>query len=516
MRRRDFLKRIPPVLATPFALHGLRMQGLAETNRLYEGLAKIEETDRVLVIIQLEGGNDGLNTVIPFEDAIYYNARPNLAVAKEEVLRLNGQSLLGMNPVMEGMASLFNDGELSIVQNIGYDQMNLSHFTGTEIWNTASGWRKDEFLNTGWVGRYLAGEYPDFPDVLPDAPLAVEISPATSSIFTVVGASIAMSLTDPQEFYDLVSAGPNVSDEVDVTTLAGREWEFIDLINRQSITFADTVRSAATKAENQVTYPDTDFARALAIVARLVAGGLGTRIYKVRLGNFDTHGGQAVVHPLLLQTLSDGVKAFQDDLHALNVANRVVGMTYSEFGRRVGENGPGTDHGTAAPHFVFGSKVNGGQVFGSVPDLVNVDRFGNLPHELDFHCYYASVIAPLFNLDDTRLNDILPLNLCDRSSFLPLYRASSVRESEVRAGHLKVVPNPVSSSLVVSLPEGVQDASTLHLILFDSSGRVVRREERVGSERRITLNVEELPSGSYYLDLRSGVSSWRGDFVVVR
>ncbi|MGE3802518.1 MAG: DUF1501 domain-containing protein [Candidatus Kapaibacterium sp.] len=516
MRRRDFLKRIPPVLATPFALHGLRLQGLAETNRLYEGLAKIGETDRVLLIIQLEGGNDGLNTVIPFEDAIYYNARPNLAVAKEEVLRLNGQPLLGMNPVMEGMASLFNDGELAIVQNIGYDQMNLSHFTGTEIWNTASGWRKDEFLNTGWVGRYLAGEYPDFPDVLPDDPPAIEISPATSSIFTVVGASIAMSLTDPQEFYDLVSAGPNVSDEVDVTTLAGREWEFIDLINRQSITFADTVRSAATKAENQVTYPDTDFARSLAIVARLVAGGLGTRIYKVRLGNFDTHGGQALVHPLLLRTLSDGVKAFQDDLHALNVADRVVGITYSEFGRRVGENGPGTDHGTAAPHFVFGSGVNGGEVFGNVPDLVNVDRFGNLPHELDFYCYYASVIAPFFNVDDTRLKDILPLNLCDRSSFLPLYRASSVKEADARVDQLKVVPNPVSASLFISLPVALHGAATLHLALYDGGGRVIREEERMGLESELVLNVEELPSGTYYLEIRSGMHLWRGDFMVVR
>ena len=516
MRRREFLKRIPPVLATPLALHGMRLQGLAGTNRLYDGLSRLGETDRVLVIIQLEGGNDGLNTVVPIEDDVYYRLRPTLAVPKGEALSLDGQELLGLNPVMEGMARLFNQGELAVVQNIGYNQMNLSHFTGTEIWNTASGWRKEEFLDTGWVGRYLAGEYPDFPDALPDDPPAIEISPATSSIFTVVGASIAMSLTDPQEFYDLVAAGPNVGDTVDVTTLAGREWEFIDLINRQSITFADTVRGAALKVGNQVEYPDTDFAQGLAIIARLVAGGLGTRVYKVRLGNFDTHGGQAVVHPLLLQTLSEGIGAFQDDLHKLGVAERVVGMTYSEFGRRVQENGPGTDHGTAAPHFVFGATVDGGKVFGNVPDLVHIDQFGNLPHELDFHCYYASVIAPFFGIEDGRLDEIFPLNLCDRNAFVPLYRASGVRQREASFTSLDIYPNPATSLVTLSLPETAQYGALYRITLSDYLGRVVQEDEVRAKGDYLQLNVADLSSGSYHLELHAETYRGSGKIVVVR
>ena len=516
MRRREFFKRMTPVLATPFALHGMRLKGLANTNPFYERLALAGPTDRVLVIIQLEGGNDGLNTIVPLEDAAYYNARPNLAIPKGEVLRLDGEPLLGMHPVMEGMAAMFNEGELAIVQNIGYEQMNLSHFAGTEIWNTASGGRKDEYLETGWVGRYLGGEYPEFPEVLPDDPPAIEISPATSSIFTVLGASLSMSLTDPQEFHDLVYAGPNVNDEVDGDTLAGREWQFIDLINRQSITFADAVREAALKVQNQIEYPDTDFARSLAIIARLVAGGLGTRVYKVRLGNFDTHGGQATVHSLLLQTLSDGVRAFQNDLHALDVADRVVGMTYSEFGRRVEENGPGTDHGTAAPHCVFGSGIEGGKVFGSVPDLASLDRFGNLLYELDFHCYYASVIGPLFGLDDTRLGEILPLNRCDRSAFVPLYRASSVQETYQQKGELLVTPNPAESILHIVLPTELGSGAMLQMSMFDANGRLVKREVVTPSSTHHMVDVTGLSSGSYYLHVQGEEKEWKARVVVRR
>ena len=161
------------------------------------------------------------------------------------------------------------------------------------------------------------------------------------------------------------------------TQLAGCEWEYIDAVTRQSATFADGVRAAKRCWQtNMVEYPETDFGEALAIIARLVSGGLATKIYKVSLGNFDTHGNQAVTHTRLLKTLGDGIATFQADLEQLGLEDRVVGMTYSEFGRRVDDNGPGTDHGTAAPHFVFGANVDGGKLHGGLPDLSNLDRFG--------------------------------------------------------------------------------------------------------------------------------------------
>lgn len=440
MKRREFFRRSTPLLAAPFLVNGMRVRGVARENYLYESMLAGRLNDKILVIVQLEGGNDGLNTVVPVDDDLYYSARPNLAIAKEDALPIDGVAELRLNPVLDGLVPMFNEGKLAIVGNVGYDRMNLSHFTGTEIWHTGSKSSKDSYLTTGWVGRYLAGEYPEFPDVLPDHPPAIEISPSTSSLFTVVGSSIGMSLTDPQEFYDLVSAGPDVPDDVDVNTLAGCEWEFVDAVTRQSATFADGVRAANAAGKNSVEYPETDFAEALAIIARLVAGGLATRIYKVSLGNFDTHGNQAVTHTRLLETLGDGIAAFQSDLEGLGLDDRVVGMTYSEFGRRVDDNGPGTDHGTAAPHFVFGANVDGGKLHGGLPDLANLDRFGNLIHVVGYSCYYASVIAPLFDIPEPRLAEILPFDLCQRADYVPLYHTSSVEEERSR------VPNRLDLS----------------------------------------------------------------------
>ncbi len=431
MKRRDFIRRAAIASAAPIIFKGLSLKAFARP----DGASALRDTDRVLVIIQFEGGNDGLNTLIPVEDDLYYNARPNLMLPKGDALALDGEAMMRLHPSMSGMQSMFNDGLLAAVQNVGYERSTMSHFTGTEIWNTASGSLPKDIQTTGWVGRYLHREFPDYPDVLPDDPPAIEISPATSSIFTVVGASIGMSLTDPAEFYDLVNGGPNVDREIAPDTLSGREWNYIDAINRQSQSFSQSIKTAADRSANRVVYPsDNSLAAALAIVARLVAGGLKTRVYKVSLGGFDTHFGQLAQQAKLLGIVSSAVKAFQDDLLALGVADRVVGMTYSEFGRRIKDNSTGTDHGTAAPHFVFGSAINGGRTYGGNPDLANPDANGNLVYTVGFPCYYASVIAPLFSLDDSSLAEILPVSLCDRPSFVPLYRTQGVKsETAIKA-----------------------------------------------------------------------------------
>lgn len=511
MKRRTFLQRIAPTLAAPVLFNGMSLRTVARPLRFYERLQLAADTDRVLVIIQLEGGNDGLNMVIPVEDDHYYALRPTLGIAKPEALALAGEPLVRLHPSMTGMQRMFDDGELAIVGNIGYDGMTLSHFAGTEIWNTASAGSKIDYLDTGWVGRYLQGEFPDFPDTLPADPPAIEISAATSSIFTVVGASIGMSLTDPEEFYRLVSAAPAIDDEVDEGSPAGREWAFIESVNQQSRSFADTVRAAYNRASSQTTYPDSSLARSLAIIARLVAGGLRTRIYKVTLGGFDTHGAQAATHRTLLGMVSGAIKAFQDDLVALGVAGRVVGMTYSEFGRRARENGQGTDHGTAAPHFVFGSAVDGGKVFGRTPDLANLDASGNLVHTIDFHCYYASVLAPLFGVDNAALARILPFGRCNRQELVPLYRSAGLSAPLPGrpAARLTIHPNPASHAISVHLAGGVRGDL---LRVIDSRGMVVIERRLVPESEPLVLDLSGLSPGEYIVT--AGGSSEK--LVVVR
>jgi uncharacterized protein (DUF1501 family) len=506
MKRRTFLRRTLPAVTVPLAINGLRFRALARGSALERSIALAGGSDRVLVIIQLEGGNDGLNTVVPVEDDAYYKARPALALPKENALVLDGQPLLRLHPAMTGMQRLFNGGRLAIVSNIGYDHATLSHFAGIENWNTASGGAPTERRTTGWIGRYLSEEYPDFPTTLPASPPAIQIRPSTSSIFGIPGATIGMSLTDPAEFYAMVNGGPDVADDLPPDTLAGREWKFIRSIDTQAIEYSEAIRGAAARAANRATYPAGNaLAESLASIARLIAGGLETRVYMVSLGNFDTHSNQLGQHASLLGALSDGVAAFMDDLVALGVDGRVVGMTYSEFGRRVFDNGSGTDHGTAAPHFVFGTPIDGGKVFGGVPDVAGPDPFGNLKFTIPFHCYYASVLAPHFDVGEDVLARVLPYGLCDPGSRVPLYRAATVGVPDIREGvvSLSATPNPTSGGTVIGYRTGRQGYVDLALHAIDGAHvMTIASGAEPAGDHLVRADLSRLAPGVYMLRLK--------------
>lgn len=516
MNRRSFLRRSAGIAAVPMVLGGLPLRLMARDSDGAIAALAAAATDRVLVVIQLEGGNDGLNMVVPVEDAEYYTLRPALAVAKNEALPLAGEPLLRLHPTMGGVQRHFNEGRLAVVENLGYPNPTGSHFSGTEIWNTASPGPTTQSLGTGWLGRWLRRDFPTYPDVLPEHPPAIEIGATSSSLFSIPGGSISMSIADPEEFYTLVNGGPNVTDGAAPDTPAGREWTYIDEVNRQARTYADAVRAASRQANNQVAYPaDNPLAEQLAIVARLVAGGLGTQVYKCTLRGFDTHGDQARRHPELLGWLGDAIAAFQDDLLALGVADRVVGMTYSEFGRRIFDNGSGTDHGTAAPHFVFGGRISGGKVYGGVPDLAGRDPYGNLRYKVTFQCFYASILAPHFGLDEAAVAQILPVNVCDAGERLPLYRAASVARTP-HIARLLVTPNPVrNGSARVILPPTLSAAVRWHLL--DAGGREVEAGSAEVAGEVLTVPCARLAAGRYLLEVESGRGAGgAAEIVVVR
>lgn len=508
MKRRTFLKGTVPALAVPMALNGMRFNALAQSPGLQHLFNAAVESDRILVIIQMDGGNDGLNTVIPVEDDLYYNLRPSIAIQKDQALPLNGNPLLRLHPDLQGFQRLFNDGHLAIVNNIGYNNYSLSHFQGTEIWNTGSGNEPGEFYESGWIGRFLEKDFPDYPRILPDHPPALQIRPAVSSVFSSGNSTIGLAVTDPITFYELVNGSPSIHDDPAPDTLPGHEWNFIRTVNTQAVEFAGVIREAADKAYNHVEYPSSnDLASALAIVARLIAGGLKTRVYMVSLKGFDTHINQLFVQSLLFRYLSTAVKAFMDDLGALGVADRVVGMTYSEFGRRIKQNSSGTDHGGAAPHFVFGAPVDGGKIHGTLPNLADPDQHGNLRHALTFQCYYASVLGPFFHLPEDRLHQILPVGLCDAQERPMLYHASvvNVQREQVALNGLSSLPNPASAETVVQYDAA--SAGHARLTLHASDGRTVATvlDGYQGAGRySIRVNLTGLPSGTYICRLQSG------------
>ena len=271
-------------------------------------------------MIKLGGGNDGLNTVVPLDQySTLYNVRPQVVLPESSLLSLNGADEVALHPAMTGLRNLYNEGKMSVVQSVGYANQNYSHFRSTDIWMTGSD--EDQTLNTGWAGRYLNYEYPNFPNEYPNAtmpdPLAVELGYATSLVFQGPITSMSYAISDPQYFYELAAGLESPTPD----TRAGEQLAYIRSISRQSRLYNEVVTAAYNNVTTQGLYPATGLAQQLAVVAKLIAGGLKTRLYLVHLDGFDTHDSQVVdtdhtvgEHADLLRELSDAVTAFMNDL----------------------------------------------------------------------------------------------------------------------------------------------------------------------------------------------------------
>lgn len=468
MKRRDFIKTIAVGSAgAALTFNSMPMRALGLNSIAARLFNPFIDTDKVLVVIQLLGGNDGLNTVIPYQDSQYYIKRPTLGISSSTVLSIPN-STMGLHPALTEIKNLMIDGKLAVVQGIGYPNPNFSHFRSTDIWLTASD--SSQYLTTGWLGRYLHEEYPNYPNVMPPDPMAIQIGTnADLSLLSQVG-NMALTFQDPNQFYQLVQGGA-YSGYNRVKTLAGDELNYTRRISADSLQYATRVKQAADNGQNLATYPTNNrLADQLKIVAQLVDGGLNTRLYVVSLGGFDTHSNQLASHLTLMNTLNSAVSAFVQDLQLNAISNRVVGMTISEFGRRVAENGSaGTDHGTAAPMFVFGDLVNEG-VYGNNPDLVNLSS-GNLVHQYDFRQLYASVLKQLFAATDQELLNVL-LNQYNTLPLIIPQQPMPNREVSSDFSLSQNFPNPFNPSTKISFTLNKQ--SYVSLKVYDTSGRTVQ------------------------------------------
>ncbi|HOZ69532.1 MAG TPA: DUF1501 domain-containing protein, partial [Chitinophagaceae bacterium] len=333
MKRKDFLlNALPAAALLPEVINGYSVKAFDQQSPLVQALMRGQTvTDHVLVIVQLSGGNDGLNMVIPVADySKYYNARTNIAIPENRVLPIAGVSGTGLHPSMTGLQTLFTEGKAKLVQAVGYPQPNFSHFRATDIWMSAS--NSNQEVYSGWAGRYLNYEFPDFPTGYPSTtmpdPLAIQIGSTTTLTTQGPTANMGMSITNPTNFYNLVNG---TTDPVP-STPAGKELKYIRQVNQQTQKYSTVIKNAANSITQQGTYPTgNSLADQLKIVARLIAGGLKTRVYMVSFGGFDTHSVQVGAtdtttgnHATLLQRVSDAIKAFQDDLKFQNVEDRVV------------------------------------------------------------------------------------------------------------------------------------------------------------------------------------------------
>lgn len=370
----------------------------------------------ILVVIQLSGGNDGLNTVIPFADDAYYRARPTIGIRAEQTLKMNDH--LGLHPALAPMKAEFDAGRMAVIGNVGYPNPNRSHFRSMEIWHTGEDSDGKREVN-GWLGRYFdaqcSGTDPHRGEAKGE--IGVSFGKIMPQSFRNVS-NVGLALDNPDTFQWNASAETSGLAKAQEAIFAklnqpgapvkaasmqtmeglgginGSEPETIDFLRHtamNAVVAGDRIRTILTKGKARATYPDTQLAHQLEMVAKLIAGGFGTRVYYANQGGFDTHANQAPTQARLLGDVAGSVKAFLDDLRAQKNSERVMVLAFSEFGRRVAENGSGgTDHGAAAPMFLLGDKVKGG-VHGNPPDLTNL-LDGDVRHQIDFRQVYAGVL----------------------------------------------------------------------------------------------------------------------------
>jgi uncharacterized protein (DUF1501 family) len=419
--RREFLRRtvlgsaltwtVPAFLADTFS--ALQAQAADSATQIVTG-----KDSTILVVLQMAGGNDGINTVVPYANDFYHQARPRIGLKADDVLKLNGE--IGLHGALKGFKELYDGGELSVIQGVGYPNPNRSHFRSTEIWQTASD--SDRIEKNGWIGRYFdaacSGADPTvgvtIGSQLPEAffaskPKGICFNNPQNYRFMSNGGETEESykkLNELEMSSPLPDGGPSMTTDENANSggsiaalpagmpmTGGRAVDFISRTALDAQHSSDEIRGIAARVQNQAAYPNSPLANSLKLVAKLIGGGLPTRVYYVSQGGYDTHTNQVATQQRLLADLGDTLKAFVDDMKAQGNMQRVLVMTFSEFGRRVNENANGgTDHGAAAPMFIVGNKVKAG-LLGHYPSLAPQDLFqGDIKYNVDFRQVYAGVL----------------------------------------------------------------------------------------------------------------------------
>ena len=522
MKRREFLKKSMPLTAVPFYLSGVPVSAMTESSALTALTNAGSESDRCLVLVFLDGGNDGINTLIPIDqyEILMRDGsggdsqplrRPDLMIPENKILSLSGLSNTGLHSSMSKFQTLFGEDKLSFVRNVGYPNPNKSHFRSTDIWNSGSS--SDEFVYSGWFGRYLSSNHPSFPDGYPNSnypdPLALSIGNTASNTCQGPIINMGVSIKNLNNFVDIKEGGTNNPD-----TPYGHELQYIRTASKLTNDYFERLEEAAgLGGESRIEYPDFKLAEQLKIVSQLIAGGVKSKIFVVRIGGFDTHDNQVDPgsaetgrHAGLMEELSESVFSFQQDIIDRGLEERVLTMTYSEFGRRVFQNKSyGTDHGEAAPMFFLSPFVNPNPI-GSLPSLEYID---NIEFEHDFRSVYGSVLMDWFGVDEITIKSIL----YEDFKYIPILTGAqtSIGEPHPMSKRIEAYPNPFKNNLNIKID--IKSGDTL-LKIVNANGKeikeIVNKKLKYGIHK-FKYDGSNLNNGMYFILLenegkRSGVS----------
>ena len=485
--------------------------------------------DRVLVLVQLNGGNDGINTIIPIDQyGIYANLRPDIKIPDSGINKfinldntLSIADQVGLHPKMTDFKSMYDDGLMNIIQGVSYNSMNKSHFRSTDIW--MSGIDGDpSSIETGWLGRYFEDAY----QTTLDYPLGIQVgNKKNARIYKGEHNHDSLNLTgqDPSGFYSIVSSlGGDYLANIPSSDY-GDKIKYIQDVDQFSNTYGNTISNAFNISSNAISYPNHDLADQLKTVARLINGGLKTKVYLVTLNGFDTHNSQAEAtdstiggHATLLTELSESVKAFYDDLKAMGHDERVLTSTFSEFGRKVKQNGNlGTDHGGIAPMFLFGPSVTPG-ITGTNVNLSEANSSNNWQLESYQHDYrqvFATILQDWFGTkDDIVDKSIMPQAGGDSFTTKKINFINSDKRVDPTCYHgllvdsfvnenspLKTYPNPINEFMNVEF-----DVLTRgNLQIIDLTGKIVYQQQINRPTKSLMINLSHIPPGGYTLNIIS-------------
>lgn len=551
MKRRNFIKKIGFAAGAPIAFHGVPLQILASHQPL-QNLAAKSTNDNVLIILQLHGGNDGLNTFIPLDNYDqYYSRRANIAIpyksGKRTLIPLDstiaGADQVGLHPDMQDFKEMYDVGKAAVFQGVSYEKNNGSHFRGRDIW--FMGGDADEYFSSGWIGRYLNHEYAplqypqDFPTAEMPDPLALEMGNDVSLLFHQEGnipTSISLG-SSPGGLANLIEDLDGFADEgIDPrgtppaflnSSPYGKEMDWILSLEDKSETYIKRLAELYNKAsETKTTYPEyypfsggsrNPLSAQLKMVARLLEGGIKTKVFLVKMGGFDTHASQAEsydptmgLHAALLYHITSAMRAFNRDLIGRGLDTRVLTMTMSEFGRRIGSNGSyGTDHGTGGPVMMFGAGVKAG-IFGTNPDLSE----NNVNMQFDYRQLYANILHEWMGVDkETIASEIFfrdfingPNPQGGNYEPLDLIKETITGTNDFLRSRYKidsVYPNPASNYTQVNLL--INDYQTVQVELIDMKGRVVMTTNRqlAPGKHTISFQLNNMLPGIYFVKAKS-------------
>jgi uncharacterized protein (DUF1501 family) len=534
MKRRDFIRNVSISAAGTITLGNIPIKVLAGNHAL-KAAALSSTNNNVLIFVQLHGGNDGLNTLIPVDQYNqYYEYRANIAIPDHGARQyinvdesIPVQDQIGLHPDMKDFKILYDEGKAVIVQNVGYPNMNGSHFRGRDlVFMGLDG--NDDTLNvsSGWMGRFLDQDYPGYPEgypttAMPD-PIAIEIGSAMSIAFNREnGIPIGLNVDSPEQFFNLINGvGVHNASFYRPDGHAGDELEYLWQFEGMSNVYASRLKDVYLAGSNSsVNYPEqyplpapanylkNPLSGQLKLIARLLKGGIKTRIFLVRIGGFDTHASQVLsrnestlgAHAALLYHLSSAIKAFQDDMSNLGVEDKVLTMTFTEFGRRVSSNlSLGTDHGTSTPVFLFGKSLQS-KIIGTNPDLNNLNN-GNIIYNIDYRQIYTSVVQDWFGASSSAMAATGFSEWLDNR--IDLFGNTDIKEHGTRNQKIICFPNPAHDQVQVKF--WLLKSMTVEIIIFDTLGqkvKIIKKENLFFGEQKMEIDISSLEVGNYILQI---------------